>query len=87
MSVEAVPDWLAKRGGAIQRGVAEETRLVLVGGQPLYRLEVRPAAGRFACAIVETATGKRLDDATAIHATSDKALSAGMEQLRNWLGW
>ena len=41
----SVPEWLAKRAGAIQSGVDRETRFVLVGGEPLYKLEVRPASG------------------------------------------
>ena len=84
---ELVPDWLAKRGGAIRRGVASETLFVMIGGEPLYRLEVVPASGQFACAVVESATGKRLDDPKATNASGDAALAGGLEQLRERLGW
>jgi hypothetical protein len=57
-----VPDWLQRRAGAIRPGVNAETRFVLVDGQPLYKLEVRPAVGRFTCAVTETASGRRLDE-------------------------
>ena len=84
---ETIPDWLVNRGGAIRRGVASETRFVMIGGEPLYRLDVIPAAGRFACAVIESATGKRLDDANATYRSGDAALAGGMEQLREKLGW
>jgi hypothetical protein len=82
-----VPDWLAKRAGALQSGVRPETRFVLIGGQPLYKLEVRPAVGQFACAVTNSANGHRLDDATATYASADAALTGGLEQLRAKLGW
>lgn len=81
------PDWLTKRGGSVRRGVRPETRFVLVGGEPLYKLEVRPAAGRFACAVSNSNNGARLDDGAAIYANSDEALAGGLEQLRQTLGW
>jgi hypothetical protein len=83
----SVPEWLARRSGAIQRGVDRETRFVLVGGEPLYKLEVRPAVGRFTCAVTETANGRRLDDGGAIHGTFDEALAGGLERLKERLGW
>jgi hypothetical protein len=81
------PDWLSKRGGAIKRDVRPETRFVLVGGEPLYKLEVRPAAGRFACAVSNSNNGARLDDGAAIYANPEEALAGGLEQLRRSLGW
>lgn len=83
----SVPEWLAKRAGAIQSGVDRETRFVLVGGEPLYKLEVRPAAGRFTCAVTETASGRRLDDGAVIHGSFQEALAGGLELLRANLGW
>jgi len=82
-----VPEWLKMRDGAIQPGVCPETRFVLVGGQPLYKLEVRPAAGKFACAITNTVNGNRLDDSAATYPGFDAALTGGLEQLREKLGW
>ena len=82
-----VPDWLAKRAGSIQPGVCPETRFVLIGGEPLYKLEVRPASGRFTCNVTETANGRRHDDSAATYESFTAALAGGLEQLREWLGW
>ena len=82
-----VPDWLKLHDGSLKQGVRPETTFVLVGGQPLYKLEVHPAEGKFACAVTQTVNGKRLDDAKANYATVDAALAGGLEQLRNVLGW
>ena len=83
----AVPDWLKTRDGSLKPGVRPETTFVLIGGQPLYKLEVRPAAGTFACAVSLTNNGRRLDDPNATYPTADAALAGGLEQLRNALGW
>jgi hypothetical protein len=82
-----VPEWLAKRGGALQSGVCPETRFVLIDGAPLYKLEVRPAAGRFACAITNSANGHRLDDPAIRYDSFEAAIAGGLEQLRERLGW
>jgi hypothetical protein len=83
----AAPDWLTLRDGALKPGVCPETTFVLVGGRPLYKLELRPAAGAFACAVSNTVNGKRLDDPKATYPTADAALAGGLDQLRNKLGW
>jgi hypothetical protein len=80
------PDWLTLRSGTIKPGVHPETHFVLVGDQPLYKLEIRPASGKFACAVSNTVNGKRLDDGTTF-STSQEALKGGLEQLRAKLGW
>lgn len=82
-----VPDWLARHDGTLASGLRPETKFVLIGGQPLYKLEVRPAAGQFACAVQDTVNGRRLDDKTATYPTPDAALAGGLEQLRTVLGW
>lgn len=83
----AIPDWLKLRDGALKPGVRPETTFVLVGGQPLYKLEVRPAEGKHACAVSGTVNGRRLDDAKATYPTPEAAVAGGLEQLRNALGW
>jgi hypothetical protein len=83
----AMPDWLARRRGQLERGVQPETRFVLVNGEPLYKLEVRPAVGRYTCTVTETANGRRLDDGAATFASFDEALAEGLERLRERLGW
>lgn len=81
-----VPDWLQTRGGALKAGVRPETTFVMLEGHPLYKLDVRPATGTFACAVSCTVNGKRLDDATT-YPTAAAALAGGLDQLRNKLGW
>jgi hypothetical protein len=83
----SIPDWLALRGGAIQRGICPETRFVMIGGEPLYKLEVRPAQGRFACAVMKSVNGQRLDAVSATYPSFDEALAGGLEELRAQLGW
>jgi hypothetical protein len=83
----AVPDWLKLRDGSFKAGVRPETQFVLVGGQPLYKLEVRPAGGKFICAISNTVNGKRLDDPGTIYASNEAAFKGGLDQLRAKLGW
>ncbi len=81
------PDWLKLRDGSLKPGVRPETTFVMLSGQPLYKLEVRPTAGTFACAVSNTVNGKRLDDAKTTYPTADAALTGGLEQLRTVLGW
>ncbi|MBP3960167.1 hypothetical protein J8F10_33490 [Gemmata sp. G18] len=81
------PDWLAARSGALKPGVRPETTFVMLEAQPLYKLEVRPAAGKFACSVSNTVNGKRLDDLAATYPTADAALAGGLDQLRTKLGW
>jgi len=80
-----VPDWLAKRGGKLTPG-GEGSVFVVVGGDPLYRLDPVPVAGQVGCAITETVSGRRFDDG---HTWADEtvALAGGLEQLRGRLGW
>jgi hypothetical protein len=82
----AAPEWLTKRDGSLKPGIREGVLFVMIGGKPLYRLDVRPAGGKFVCAVVQTVNGKQIGDATS-YATSDAALSGGLEQLRNNIGW
>jgi hypothetical protein len=82
-----VPDWLKARGGALKPGVRPETTFVMLEGHPLYKLEVRPAAGTFTCAVSSTVNGHRHDDPKLTYPDPDAALGGGLEQLRNALGW
>lgn len=82
-----VPDWLQTRSGSLKAGVRPETTFVMLEGQPLYKLEVRPAKSTFACAVSNTVNGQRLDDTAATYPTAAAALAGGLDQLRNKLGW
>ena len=81
------PEWLTKRDGALTPGLRDFITVVAIGGQPNYRLEVRPAGGQFTCGVTQSVNGKRLDDGLARSATPDEALSGGLDQLRSYLGW
>jgi hypothetical protein len=83
----SAPEWLTLRDGSLKPGVRPETQFVLVGGQPLYKLEVRPASGKFTCAVSNTVNGKRLDDGTITYPNAPEAFAGGLEQLRGKLGW
>jgi hypothetical protein len=80
------PDWLARRDGELRRGIGSFTWLVLLSGSPQYRLDVVPAKGRFSCAVTQAVNGKRLDPGTDQAAAQD-AFQAGLEKLREALGW
>jgi hypothetical protein len=82
-----VPEWLALRTGTLKPGVRPETQFVLIGGQPLYKLEARPAGGKYTCAVSNTVNGKRLDDGTSSYPGTQEAFGGGLEQLRAKLGW
>jgi len=80
------PDWLAVHDGNLVKGLGDQIWLVEIGGEPYYRLDILPARGQFTCAIVQTNNGKRLDLGE-VSPTADAALAAGMEELRQKLGW
>jgi len=81
-----IPDWLAKRGGGLRPGLGEDAWVVLLNGEPQYRLAALPAEGRFTCAIVEAVSGRRLDEGKE-YATPTEALRGGLEELQARLGW
>jgi hypothetical protein len=80
------PDWLTNRNGGLAQGPSERTWMVTLDGQPLWRLDARPAKGRFTCCVLQTNNGKRLDG-NKEYATVDTALAGGLEELRSELGW
>jgi hypothetical protein len=82
----AVPEWLRVRDGSIVPGVNGHSVFVSFGGQPHYRLDVRPANGQLTCAITQTENGRRLDEGKA-YPTADAAVEGGLEELRAKLGW
>jgi hypothetical protein len=86
MPLPTVPDWLKLRDGSLRQGLGEHVVFVMLGGQPQYRLDARPAEGTYACAVTQTVNGRRLDDATT-YPTRDVALAGGLDQLRTQLGW
>jgi hypothetical protein len=80
------PDWLAAHDGRFVKGMDDRTWLVTIGGEPQYRLEIVPAKGQFTCAIVQTNSGKRLDEGK-VDPSAEAALAGGLDELRCKLGW
>ena len=80
------PEWLSARGGALKLGSDRKTWFVIFNGRPDYSLVALPAAGKFTCTLRQTINGQRLESPGA-HATSEAALAAGLESLRQRLGW
>lgn len=87
MAGPPAPDWLSKRDGALKPGAHGHVTFVLVGGSPQYKLEVRPAAGQYACAVQQSVNGRRLDDPKLLYPTAEAAVAGGLDQLRAALGW
>jgi len=85
MSV-TTPEGLSKPGGELRRATVPDTWLVLVGGEPQYRLVPVPAGGKFTCQVTQTNNGKRLDRG-GLFPTEEDALRGGLEDLRVALGW
>ncbi|MCI0461634.1 MAG: hypothetical protein L0Z62_32185 [Gemmataceae bacterium] len=82
----SVPEWLAKRGGGLRQGSDPHVWLVTFRGEPQYRLTAVPVSGQFGCVVTQTINGKRIP-CTATAATEEEAIRAGLEALRQALGW
>ena len=87
MPMPTVPEWLSKRDGALAPGLRDFIAIVTISGRPEYRLESRPASGKFTCPVSNTVNGKLIDDAKETYATADAALAGGLDRLRAKLGW
>jgi len=81
------PEWLTKRQGSLQPGIREFILFVMLADKPQYRLEARPANGRYACAVTQSINGKRLDQPGLTYPDLRSALEGGLDQLRASLGW
>ncbi len=80
------PDWLSKREGGIAPGLDPQTKLVTLQGHPLYRLFATTAKGQMTCVITQTNNGERLDGGKS-YPNVDAALTGGLDELREKLGW
>ena len=80
-----VPDWLTKRGCSLRTG-PDGAWFVYFAVEPQYRLKPVPAGGRFGCEIEQTVNSRRFDGKETF-ATPDEAVTGGLEQLRQKLGW
>ena len=81
-----VPDWLKLHDGGLAPGLNERTWVVTRSGEPEWRVEATPAKGKFSCAVVQLNNGKRLDERKE-YSSLETALTGGLEELRNRLGW
>jgi hypothetical protein len=80
------PEWLSKRGGAVQPATVGGAWMVLLNGEPQYRVTPIPVAGKFGCHVVQTINGRRLGS-EGNFPTVDEAVRGGLEDLRKALGW
>jgi hypothetical protein len=80
------PDWLSKHEGELRAGTGGRTWLVVLNGEPQYRLVPFPASGKYSCHVTQTVNGKRLDKG-GIFPSVDEAVQGGLEDLRQALGW
>jgi hypothetical protein len=87
MPLPTVPDWLIKRDGAFTPGIRDHVLFVTLSGHPQYRLEARPAKGKYACYVAQANSGKLIDDATAEYPTREAAMAGGLDRLKARLGW
>ena len=85
-ALPAAPEWLSSRDGSLERGLRDHVALVMLRGEPFYKLEVRPAQGKHTCSVVKTVNGQRLDGGK-IYDNFDAAMKGGLEELREKLGW
>lgn len=87
MPLPTAPDWLTKRDGGLTAGARDHIVFVTVSAKPQYKLETRPAKGKYACVVTQTVNGRLIDDAAAEYPTPAAALAGGLERLKANLGW
>jgi hypothetical protein len=81
-----LPDWLARHGCNLRIAPNGRDHLVLINDSPQYILTVVPAKGHFACSVIQSVNGKRVDSGK-VWPEADAALQGGFEDLRTHLGW
>jgi hypothetical protein len=80
------PEWLTLHDGKLRRGLSFGTWLVLLGATQQYRLDIRPAKGKFTCGVTQSNNGRRVDKGIE-YADALAAANGGLEELRQALGW
>ncbi len=80
------PDWLTRRGGDLLPSKDGRSCTVYFGHEPQYVVAPLPAGGKFAGRVTQTINGRRLD-VPGTYPTPDDAVAAGLEALRQSLGW
>lgn len=87
MPLPTVPTWLSARSGTISRGIADHIAFVTLAGKPAYKLEVRPAKGKFSCVVTATINGKSIDTPADLLDSATAAFDNGLTRLQSKLGW
>jgi hypothetical protein len=80
------PDWLTRHGGSLKLASDGGTWFVMVEGEPVYSVTERPVADKFGCSIRLTNSGKPIESQSTAPDPAG-AVSAGLEDLRKYLGW
>lgn len=86
-ALPAAPAWLSARAGTLTPGIAPHIGLVTLAGKPQYKLEVRPAKGKFTCVVTATVNGKPIDTPTELLDSAPAAFDNGLSRLQAKLGW
>ncbi len=87
MNLPAAPDWLRKRDGTLKPGLRDYIAFVVISDRPEYRLEVRPADGKFACVVSYTNNGKLIEGRSEPLPNAEAAWADGLTRLKDRLGW
>lgn len=87
MALLNVPSWLSSRSGSLSSGIAGHIAFVSLAGKPQYKLEVRPAKGKFTCMVTATVNGKPIDTPTDLLDSPAAAFENGLSRLQAKLGW
>jgi hypothetical protein len=85
MAVTA-PEWLTRRGGSLKLASDGRTWYVLLSGDPQYAVVERPVAGKFGAYVKHVNSGKPINS-TSTADSPEGAVVAGLEDLRQALGW
>jgi hypothetical protein len=80
------PDWLTKHGGDLGSSHDGRRYVVYFADEPQYVVEVIPTKGKFGARVIQSINGKRVNGA-GVFAAADEAAGAGLETLRQSLGW
>lgn len=82
-----VPAWLTARAGTLTPGIAPHVVFVNLGGKPEYKLEGRPAKGKFTCVVTATVNGRPIDAPAEALDSPAAAFDNGLARLQAKLGW
>ena len=86
-ALPTAPAWLTARGGTLTPGIAPHVVFVTLGGKPQYKLEGRPAKGKFTCVVTATVNGRAIDTPAELLDSAAAAFDNGLARLQAKLGW